>query len=197
MKLAVNNIKLSLDDDINQLKSAAAKKLKIGQDRITSLKIIKESVDARHKPDIIMVYSVLAEVTGKYRLPGNNDIREINEMPREEVKPGDKKINNRPIIIGSGPAGIFAGLILSQNGYKPIVLERGESIEKRTEKYIVIGKQESWTLKQMYNLVKAVQELFQMVSSLQGLMITDVPEYLKNSIKQGHTKKYYINPNLT
>ncbi len=134
MKLAINNIKLSLDDDINQLKSAAAKKLKIGQDRINSLKIIKESIDARHKPDIVMVYSVLAEITGKYRLPGNSDIREINDMPRGEVKPGDKKINNRPIIIGSGPAGIFAGLILSQNGYKPIILERGESIEKRTEK---------------------------------------------------------------
>ncbi len=134
MKLAVNNIKLSLDDDINQLKSTAAKKLKIGQDRINSLKIIKESVDARHKPDIVIVYSVLVEISGKYRVTGNNDIREINELPHEELKSGHKKLINRPVIIGSGPAGIFAGLILSKNGYKPIILERGESVEKRTEK---------------------------------------------------------------
>lgn len=138
MKFVINNIKLSLDDDMRELKSAAAKKLKISGDQLKSCKVVKESVDARKKPAIYKVYSVLAEIEGKIPVPSGSDVRMVEEEPEEVLTPGDIQLNTRPIVIGTGPAGLFAGLVLAQNGYKPLVLERGEPVEERSasvEKY--------------------------------------------------------------
>ncbi|MCX7922475.1 MAG: FAD-dependent oxidoreductase [Clostridia bacterium] len=133
MKFIINNIRLSLDDDINALKSAAAKKLRISAKDFKSFKITKESVDARRKPSITLIYSVLVEVQGKAVKISSNDVRTVEENKEESLAIGGIPLKNRPIVVGSGPAGLFAGLILAQNGYRPLVLERGECVEKRTE----------------------------------------------------------------
>ncbi len=133
MKLIVHNIKLSLDDDINSLKRMAAKKLKIDSKEFINFRIVKESVDARKKPDIFLVYSVMVEIPGKIKISNNKDVRIIEENIEEKLVPGEKQLKHRPVVIGTGPAGLFAALVLSQNGYKPLVLERGECVEKRTE----------------------------------------------------------------
>lgn len=129
MKYIVNNIRLTLDDDIEILKSAAAKKLRVSRNGIKNFKIIKESVDARKKSEISLVYSVIAELDGE--VPLNADIREVETRVQEELKQGNTKLSYRPIIVGSGPAGLFAGLVLAQKGYRPLILERGQSVEKR------------------------------------------------------------------
>lgn len=133
MKIIINNIRLGLDDDQDTLKKIAAKKLKISRNDIIRFKIAKESIDARRKPNISLVYSVVVEVEGKLKVPRDSNIRVLEEKASEELKPGNVKLNNRPLIVGSGPAGMFAGLVLSKYGYRPIILERGECVEKRTE----------------------------------------------------------------
>ncbi|MDP4092948.1 MAG: FAD-dependent monooxygenase [Bacillota bacterium] len=133
MKFLINNIRLSLDEDLEELRNAAARKLKLSKSSILSLKIIKESIDARRKPNITFLYSVMVEVEGSHPVTRSEDIRVMEEIPEEAPVKGSEKLKNRPVIVGSGPAGLFAGLVLSQNGYKPLILERGQCIEKRTE----------------------------------------------------------------
>jgi Uncharacterized FAD-dependent dehydrogenases len=132
MRLTVNNIRMPLDCGINELKQYSAKKIRIGINDIKSFRIAKESIDARRKPDISRVYSVLLETFNKTKLPYDNDILIIEEKQEALLKPGEIKLHNRPLIIGSGPAGLFAGLLLARYGYKPLIFERGENIVERT-----------------------------------------------------------------
>jgi uncharacterized protein len=132
MKLLVNNLRLPLDSGIEELKQLAAKKIGIKLEEINNFKIARESIDARRKPDVSRVYSVIATIGDYCRIFGDNDVRKVIDTPEEELKSGNKKLHNRPVIIGSGPAGIFAGLVLAQYGYMPLILERGDRVEERT-----------------------------------------------------------------
>ena len=132
MRYIINNIRLSLQDDIEALKTAASKKLGVTVKDFKSFKISKESIDARRKPNISLVYSVVAEIDG-YMGKVDGDIRLLEEDEADTLVPGTGELKHRPVIVGFGPAGMFAGLILAQNGYKPLIIERGECVEKRTE----------------------------------------------------------------
>jgi len=132
MKYLVGNIRVSLDEDVGSLKRIAAKKLKVNEKDISKFKIVKESVDARRKPDISLVYSLLVEIGGKAAVHGDSDIRLVEDEKVEPLKPGEKTLESRPIVVGMGPAGMFAALTLAQNGYRPLVIERGERVDKRT-----------------------------------------------------------------
>jgi uncharacterized protein len=134
MKYIVNNIKLSLDQEEGQVKKAAAGKLRVSPEDFQSFRITKQSIDARRKPEIYLVYSVLVEVKGKLRATVDGDVRPVEETPEEPMLPGNGILNHRPVVVGSGPAGLYAGLILAQHGYRPIVIERGESVERRAQK---------------------------------------------------------------
>lgn len=133
MKLIIHNIKQSLDDDMNSLKRVVSKKLKVNLQEFISFRIVKESVDARKKTDINLIYSVMVEIPKTLKIPNNNDIRILEDNVEEPLSYGCKKLEARPVVIGTGPSGLFAALLLSQHGYKPLVLERGECVEKRTE----------------------------------------------------------------
>ncbi len=133
MKISINNIRVSLDDDIDALKHLAAKKLNVTADEIRNFRITKESVDARRKNSISLVYSVLVDIEGNLKLSDNPDIKIFEEKTEEALANGNIKLIGRPVVIGFGPAGMFAGLILAQNGYRPIIFERGESVEQRTK----------------------------------------------------------------
>ncbi|MCX7745579.1 MAG: NAD(P)/FAD-dependent oxidoreductase [Clostridia bacterium] len=131
MKVVINNIRLSLEDDLESIKKAAAKKLRLRVKDFESFKITKESIDARRKPKIDLVYSCLVEVSGNPKLPQDPDIKFLDDRKEEMISPGNIKLNYRPIIVGFGPAGMFAGLVLAQNGYKPIIIERGGAVDER------------------------------------------------------------------
>lgn len=133
MKFIINNIRLSLEEDIGLLKGLAAGKLKINEKDVKFFKIVKESVDARRKSNISIVYSILLETSKNMKFPDDKDIRIVDEAAKEEPTSGNIKLNYRPIVIGTGPAGLFAGLVLAVNGYKPLIFERGEKVGKRTE----------------------------------------------------------------
>lgn len=132
--LRVSNIKLSIDDDKSKIKSTLLKKLKIKEKELVKYFIYKESIDARKRGKIDFVYTVDVVVNneGKLLKKKLKDVVEIKQREYIGVDSGHNKLENRPVVIGSGPAGLFASLVLAQRGYMPIMLERGLDVDKRT-----------------------------------------------------------------
>ena len=136
MAIRINNIILSIEEDNSLIKKKVAKKLRIKEEDIHSLKIIKESIDARKKDDIKFNYCVDITCDNEKSVVkkiNNNNVKLEYENKEEKFIYGNKKLKSRPVVIGFGPAGIFASLTLAKHGYKPIVFERGEDVDKRTE----------------------------------------------------------------
>lgn len=99
--------------------------------------IRRESVDARNKEQIRLVYTVDFSCSKKLKLPEAPDLR------YRPVKPGAAELTFRPVIAGFGPCGMFAALVLARQGYRPLVLERGRQMEQRVrdvEKFWNTGK---------------------------------------------------------
>jgi uncharacterized FAD-dependent dehydrogenase len=134
MKLLLSNITTGLDNSTKELEQLVAHKLKISLKSVDKIKIVKQSIDARKKPGIRFVYSVSCEVDDKFKVPENSDIKILKDTFEEKVLPGDREINGRPVVVGTGPAGLFCALVLAQNGYKPVVIERGGNVDERSEK---------------------------------------------------------------
>ena len=136
MTIRINNLSIGLDDDIKLLKKKASKKLRISVDEIKNFKIVRESIDARNKDNIKLTYAIELEHKDEEKLVNrvhDNDVRIDNSKYEPDVEPGNEILNHRPIVVGLGPAGLFAALMLAQKGYKPLVIERGEDVDKRTE----------------------------------------------------------------
>lgn len=137
MAVKVNNIRISINDDLSLINKIAAKKAGISAGDIVNFKILKESIDARRKGKVDFIYQVLFDCTNEEKVvkrASSSDVTLEKDYKYTNVKFGQIKMHNRPIIIGSGPAGFFAGLIMAKNGYKPIIVERGSCVEKRNEK---------------------------------------------------------------
>jgi len=119
------------------LQSAILSKLKIRKKDLIDFKIFKKSIDARKKDQIVFNYTVDAEVRNEedlLRKYGSQGIAPTPELVYKRVEFGTEKMRERPVVIGMGPAGLFAGLMLARNGYNPLVLERGEDVETRAAK---------------------------------------------------------------
>lgn len=140
--IRISNLKINInkftDNDKEEqiLRHLIIDKLKINETDLLSFTIYKKSIDARKKPDIFYIYTVDVETINeeKYLKQKHKDIIPTPDLSYKNVKLGTKKIAYRPVIIGTGPAGLAAGLLLARNGYKPIILERGEDVETRTRK---------------------------------------------------------------
>lgn len=134
--LRVSNIKLDINESLDNIKPLLLKKLKISEKELINLKIYKESIDARRKGKIDFVYTVDVELKNEKNILKKSrikDVVEVKEKTYTDIKSGSEKLKNRPIIVGSGPAGLFAALVLAQRGYNPILLERGLDVDTRTE----------------------------------------------------------------
>lgn len=135
LKVRQIKIEVSKNNKDNLIKSIS-KKLKTDLSNIENYTIEKLSIDARNKEEIYYVYEVNVNVKNELEILNrnkNNDVTLTNTKKYEIKEKGNLKLNNRPIIVGSGPAGLFAAYILAEAGYKPIIIERGENIEKRVE----------------------------------------------------------------
>lgn len=133
--LRVSNIKLSIDDDKSKIKSTLIKKLKIKEKELVKYFIYKESIDARKRGKIDFVYTVDVVVNNESKILKKKlkDVVEIKQREYIGVASGGQKLENRPVVIGSGPAGLFASLVLAQRDYMPIMLERGLDVDNRTK----------------------------------------------------------------
>ncbi len=132
--LRVSNIKLSLDEDKDIIPDKIAKKLKINKNQILSHRIFRQSIDARKKENVHFVYAVDVEVKNEQALLQKNkdkDISKTPDMSYTPAVPGTETLSCPPVIVGTGPAGLFAGLTLAEAGYKPVILERGADVDTR------------------------------------------------------------------
>ncbi|WHH61179.1 FAD-dependent protein [Petroclostridium sp. X23] len=138
MSLQVSNIRMTLDEDINLLRKKISKKLRVKESEIKNLRIIKESIDARRKSRIEFAYSILVDLYSDEskveRKLSDGNVRLIIPEQEPPIHSGAEIIKGRPIVVGTGPAGLFAGLILAVNGYKPLLLERGDEVDERSRK---------------------------------------------------------------
>ncbi|MBE6887834.1 MAG: hypothetical protein E7484_05395 [Ruminococcaceae bacterium] len=132
--IIVNNIKLPVDAPKELAVEKAVKLLKIPARDIASAFIHKMSVDARG--DIKFVYSVgvvLNDSARETRYAGKNKDITVKQPQPLVIENGGKTLEKPPVICGLGPAGLFCGLLLARQGAKPVVLEQGEDVDKRTE----------------------------------------------------------------
>ncbi|MEG2353616.1 MAG: hypothetical protein RSB70_03115 [Clostridium sp.] len=132
--LRISNIKISVDEDPSIIEKLVLKKLKIKASDLVKYYIYKESIDAR-KGNINFVYTIDVEVKNEEQILTRHpkDVVNIKELKYEGVESGTVKLDKRPVIIGSGPAGLFATLLLAQRGYNPILVERGLDVDNRSQ----------------------------------------------------------------
>lgn len=136
MSIRIDNIKIRpQDDEIETLKRKAAERLNLAVSDITDLIIIKKSVDARKKPDVFLLYQIAVSTdVSELSILKNRRIKNVShfeQRPYPLVSGLSLQKKKRPVIAGFGPAGIFAGLMLSQAGLEPVIIERGCEAEKR------------------------------------------------------------------
>lgn len=134
--IRVSQLKLTPGHSREQLYEKTAKLLHIKREQIVRLEIRRQSIDARKKPDIRLIYVVDVEVSGisEQKCIQRCKSREVSaaaEKPYVFPEPGERPMGHRPVIIGTGPAGLFCGYLLAVHGYRPILLERGQAVEQR------------------------------------------------------------------
>jgi len=135
----ISNIKVRADYNEDELFDFICKKYKINSSEIVNRRIVKKSIDARNKEDVFYNYSVEIECKNENKIKGAVKVNGEIDL-KISVKRNSKF---RPVVVGAGPAGLFAALILARNGMKPIVIEQGNRVDERkkdVEEFLATGK---------------------------------------------------------
>ena len=135
--LRLTELKLPLDHSSEALRAAILQRLELADDALVGFSIFKRSYDARKKHALLLIYAVDVEVRNEAAL-----LKKFRNAPHVKSAPNmdyafvghaPENLTERPLVIGFGPCGIFAALVLAQMGFKPIVLERGRAVRERTQ----------------------------------------------------------------
>jgi uncharacterized FAD-dependent dehydrogenase len=135
--LRLTDIKLPLDHDEQALEQAILSQLQINKNELISFKLFKRGYDARNNKNIQLIYTLDVEVKNQDALLQKFDkdqhVRLSPDMTYKFVAEAPSNLLHRPVVVGLGPCGLFAALILAQMGFKPIILERGKEVRERTK----------------------------------------------------------------
>ena len=135
--IRITEIKLPLDHPPSAIVAAVIKKLGINATDLVEYSIFKRGVDARKADAILLAYTLDVTVKGETKV-----LAKLKKDPHVKLAPDTSyhfvaqahtDLKNRPIVVGLGPSGLFAALVLAQSGFKPLVLERGKAVRERTK----------------------------------------------------------------
>lgn len=137
--IRISQLKLPLDHTETMLEEKICQKLKIKREDLISWEIHRRSVDARKKPELFFVYTVDVKTSKDRKI--ENRLQKVNDkniMLTEKKEyilpsPGSPKMTERPVVVGSGPAGLFCAWILAKAGFCPVIYERGQNALERKE----------------------------------------------------------------
>ncbi len=132
--IRINQLKLSIHHTEQELKEAVYRKLRVSPEAVHSISIRKQSIDARKKAEIKYIYTidVFAKEEGNIiKRAKDMNIALVTETEYSFSIQGNATLRERPIVVGSGPAGLFCTYFLAKNGYRPILIERGQAVEDR------------------------------------------------------------------
>lgn len=135
--IRLTELKLPLNHEEGALLDAIAAKLKIPAQQVLSFTLFRRGYDARKKSDIQLIYTVDVEVANPEKLLAkfskDQHVRPTPDMSYKFVAKAPENLPERPLVIGFGPCGLFAGLVLAQMGFNPIIVERGKEVRERTK----------------------------------------------------------------
>lgn len=131
--LKINQVKCQIPHGDREMRKAICKKLGCKDEDILTIQILRRSLDARKKPQLFFLYTLICELKNENKILAKNqknqDVALYTDTPY--VFPAPKAPKQKVVVIGMGPAGLFCGLELAKVGYKPLVLERGAAVEER------------------------------------------------------------------
>lgn len=135
MPFRINNIRLSVDAPEDALKRQVLSHLHVPESDLKKWRILRKSLDARSRRNLKFVYSVVAELVDEQgnldQIQKRDDVDLYSAKPFDDPPPGTAALDERPIIVGSGPAGLLAGYYLAKQGYRPLIIERGQPVKER------------------------------------------------------------------
>ena len=133
--LRLSEIKLPLDHPASAIAAAILQRLAIAPQQLLHYNIVRRAYDARKISNIYLVYTLDVAVDNEAALISGHDAQLTSAPDRTYrfVAQAPTSITQRPVVIGTGPCGLFAGLILAQMGFRPIILERGKKVRERTQ----------------------------------------------------------------
>lgn len=132
--IRIQQVKLSIEHTEEDLTNKTAEALRVKKEEIKSLSVFRKSIDARKKDNIMFIYALDVELYNDIKISKRNNNISLVEPFIYEIEPtGEKLLDKRPVIVGSGPAGLFCGLLLAEKGYNPIIIERGKKVKERVK----------------------------------------------------------------
>lgn len=164
--IRVSELKLPVTGNQKALEKKLAKALRVPVEEIKAYRIFKRSLDARKKDNIHYAYVVDAEVKNENKILEKNKDKHISKTPdlAYHLPKGENRPTKRPVVVGFGPAGMFAALLLAEMGLQPLYWSVAVMWTAASRRSIPFGKQASWMWKATCSLARAAQVLFPMAS---------------------------------
>lgn len=135
MTLRITNLRLPVEQPESELPARIARRLKLPPETILRWRILRKSLDARSRSELKFVYSAIVDLHDEpaclKRLATDRDVAVYQPESFDDPESGKQSLSSRPVVVGSGPAGLLAGYYLARRGYRPLIIERGQAVKER------------------------------------------------------------------